>query len=409
MNYNSRIDTAESGGAGPVVAEPFDPLAEDEDERRSRRRMWLIGVVAAAVLIGLWFWLHHGKTDELAPSATSQVPTVTVLAPGRATVAGKITATGTLAARREEPVGVAGEGGQVIQVLVEPGQWVRAGQALAVIDRSVQVQQTASLAAQISVAQADSQLAQANLDRALKLTARGFISKAEVDRLTATRDSAVARVRVARASLSEAQARVQRLNIVAPSAGLVLERKVEPGQVVGSGSGVLFRLAKGGEMEMLAQLSENDLAAVAPGTSAQVTPVGTTKSFTGQVWQVSPVIDPETRQGRVRIALSYAPEIRPGGFASAEIMGGSVFAPILPESALLSDNAGSYVFVVGKNNKVERRAIKTGAITGNGIVVIEGLNGSERVVERAGAFLSAGETVKPRIADRSDAASAAPK
>ena len=394
MNYNSRID----GEARPEAGDPFDPLAANEEERRSSRRNWIIGIAAGILLVALWFWLHHGQSSDLAPDKAAQVPVVTVLSPGRTTVAGSITASGTLAARREQPVGVAGEGGQIVRVLVEAGQWVRAGQALAVIDRSVQAEQTASLAAQVSVAQADARLAQANLDRALKLVGRGFISKAEVDRLTATRDSAVASVRVARGQLGEARARVERLDIVAPSAGLVLERRVEPGQVVGSGSGVLFRLAKGGEMEMLARLTEKDLAAISPGTSAEVTPVGTTKTFTGQVWQVSPVIDPETRQGQVRIALAYAPELRPGGFASATILGGSVVAPVLPESALLSDNAGSYVYIVGTNNKVERRAIKTGAITDSGVVVTEGLTGSERVVQRAGAFLSAGETVKPKAA-----------
>lgn len=393
MNYDSRIDTAADGSG---IA-PFDPSL-DEEERGSRRRVWLIGIAAAVILVGMWFWLHRGASEDLTANQGSQVPTVTVVSPGRTTVAGRITASGTLAARREEPVGISGEGGQVLRVLVEPGQWVRAGQVLAVIDRAVQVQQTAGLAAQVSVAEADSRLAQANLERALKLVNRGFISKAEIDRLTATRDSAVARVRVARASLGEAQARVQRLDIVAPSAGLVLERRVEPGQVVGSGTGVLFRLAKGGEMEMLAQLSEGDLAALSPGIPATVTPVGTDKAFTGQIWQVSPVIDPETRQGRARIALAYAPEIRPGGFATAQIASGAVIAPILPESALLSDNAGSYVFIVDDKGKVVRRAIKTGSITERGIIVTEGLTGSERVVQRAGAFLSAGETVKPKLA-----------
>src|SRR5690606_22032384 len=143
----------------------------------------------------------------------NQAPVVSVISPGRTTVAGRISVTGTLAARREEPVGIAGEGGQVAQVLVEPGQWVRAGQVLAVIDQSVESQQRASLAAQIQVAEADARLAQSNLDRALKLVDRGFISKADVDRLTATRDAANARVQVARAQFGEQQARVRRLNI----------------------------------------------------------------------------------------------------------------------------------------------------------------------------------------------------
>jgi RND family efflux transporter MFP subunit len=266
-----------------------------------------------------------------------------------------------------------------------------------VIDRSVQAQQQASLAAQVSVAQADARLAQANLDRALKLVDRGFISKAEVDRLTATRDAANAKVRVAGAQLSEMQARTRRLNIVAPAAGLILERKVEPGQVVGNGGDPLFRIAKDGKMEMLARLTEEDLAKISPGVGAEVTPVGSDKSFAGEVWQISPVIDPQDRQGTARIALAYAPQLRPGGFASAEILAGTTIAPLLPESAILSDNTGSYVYVVGKDNKIARRNIKTGTITGNGIVVTDGLAGGERVVLRAGAFVSDGETVKPRL------------
>ncbi len=396
MNYDARIDTAAQG----ETPEPFNPLETvDEDERRARRRTWIGAAIAAVALIGLWLFMHREDPADLN-TATAQVPTVTVIAPGRTSVAGRITATGTLAARRELPVGVAGEGGQVARVLVEPGQWVRKGQVLAVIDRSVQVQQQASQAAQIQVARADAELAQANLERAQKLVARGFISKADIDRLTATRDAATARVRVAQATLGELSARTARLDIVAPEAGLVLERKVEPGQVVSSGSGVLFRMAQGGEMEMLAALSENDLAKISPGVSADVTPVGSTRAFTGQVWQVSPVIDPQTRLGRVRIALSYAPELRPGGFANAEIIAGTVVAPVLAESALQSDNAGSYVYIVGADNKVARRNVKTGAITEKGVIVLEGLSGSERVVERAGAFLQAGETVKPKLASK---------
>src|SRR3546814_1301544 len=120
------------------------------------------------------------------------------------------------------------------------------------------------------------------------LVSRGFISKADMDRKRATRDAAQARVRVAQAQYKEAVARNGRLNIVTPAAGLVLTRPVEPGQVVVAGSGVLFRMAKGGEMEMLAQLGEADLQHVSVGTRATVTPVGTSLQIAGQVWQKSP-------------------------------------------------------------------------------------------------------------------------
>ena len=391
MNDETRIDMA---SAQPV--DTFDETVIIAD--RPSRKWWIVGAIAAILALVAWFMLGSGgEAPAGADAQAAQVPTVTVVAPGRGTIEGTISATGTLAARRELPVGSAGEGGQVVRVLVDAGDWVRQGQVLAVIDRSVQSQQAASAAASVQVAQADANLAQANLDRALKLVRGGFISKADVDRLTATRDAAVARVGVARAQLGELRARTNRLNIVAPAAGLVLERNAEPGQVVGAGSGVLFRLARGGEMELGARVSESDLARLAPGVSATVTPVGTDRSFVGQVWQLDPVIDPQTRQGVARIALPYNLALRPGGFATATIRSGSVVAPMLPESAILSDDDGSYVYVVGAGNKVERRAVKTGLVTETGIAIVEGLNGAERVVLRAGGFLAPGDKVNPKL------------
>ncbi len=295
------------------------------------------------------------------------------------------------------PVGVAGEGGQVVQVLVDAGDWVRAGQVLAVIDRSVQTQQIASQSANIAVADADARLAQANLDRALKLVAKGFISKADIDRLTATRDAATARVRVARAGLGELGARAARLNIVAPAAGLVLTRAVEPGQVVGAGSGVLFSLARDGQLEMQARLSEADIGRLAVGNTAEVMPVGTTRVFTGQIWQLSPTIDQQSREGIARIALNYDAALRPGGFASATLRSGTITAPLLPESAIMSDDKGSFVYIVGNDKKAQRRNVKTGEVSASGIAVVQGLSGNERIVLRAGGFLNAGDRVEPVV------------
>jgi hypothetical protein len=150
-------------------------------------------------------------------------------------------------------------------------------------------------------------------------------------------------------------------------------------------------------MELRALIGETELAQVSNGIAAEVTPVGGTRSFAGRVWQTAPVIDPSSRQGIARIALPYAPDLRPGGFATAVIKAGTVVAPMLPESAILSDNEGSFVYIVGKNNKVEQRRVKTGLITANGIAVVEGLAGTEQVVLRAGGFLSPGETVNPKL------------
>jgi multidrug efflux pump subunit AcrA (membrane-fusion protein) len=70
---------------------------------------------------------------------------------------------------------------------------------------------------------------------------------------------------------------------------------------------------------------------------------------------------------------------------------------MLPESAVMSDDAGNYVYVVGKDDKVVRRNVTTGLVTDRGIAIASGLTGQERVVMRAGAFLNPGEKVKPKL------------
>ena len=401
MNYETGF-SRERGGVELVGADPID---EDARAARRRRRIIIAAIVAAlvaAITIG-WSLLSPAETGKAAGGGgagkgSKQAATVTVTVPGRQTVERVISATGNLGARREMPVGVAGEGGQVTQVLVEPGSWVGAGQVLATVDRRVQAQQVNSLAAQIGVSQADLRLAQAELDRAQLLVARGFISKADIDRKTATRDSARARVGVARAQLAQQQAATSRLDIRAPAAGLILERRVEPGQVVSGASGMLFRMAKGGELEMLARLGEADLARMTVGQRVTVTPVGGGRGFSGQIWQVSPVIDPLTRQGIARVALSYDKALRPGGFASAKIVSGATNAPLLPESAVFNDPKGSYVMVVGQANKIERRDVTVGDVSDRGVVILQGLSGTERVVQSAGAFVNPGEVVIPQRA-----------
>lgn len=388
MNYESQFSS--------------DAVIEVDGEGSRRKRRTLIIAAAVAILVLIIAAVLIGRQGDdpaagLGAAPGAQVPVVTVITPGRSTVERTVSATGSLAARVEMPVGVVGEGGQVLRVLVQPGDWVRAGQTLAVIERSVQAEQIRSLAAQIQVARADARLAQAELDRARQLVGRGFISQADIDRRTATRDAANARVNVAVAQLGEQRARTGRLDIRAPAAGLILTRAVEPGAVVGSSSGVLFRMAKGGEMEMLAQVSEGDLARLTVGVPATVTPVGGTKSYKGSVWQVSPVVDPQSRQGIARIALAFNRDIRPGGFAAATIVSGSAEAPLLPESAVQSDTRGSYVFVVNAKNQVERRDVKIGQVSSAGVAVTEGITGREKIVASAGAFLNPGQKVKPAL------------
>lgn len=363
----------------------------------SRRRPWLIAAIIAALAIALVAtWAVFGRARPATEVPKSQpLPQVTVVVPGRTLVADQIRVTGAVAARRDMPVGVQGEGGMVTQVMVDAGDFVRRGQVLARIDNNVQVQQVAAMAAGIKSAQADAALAQAELDRAQRLVGKGFISKADIDRKTATRDAALAKVSVARAQTGEMQARLGRLDIRSPSDGLVLTRNVEAGQVVGAGGTGLFRIAEGGVLEMRAQVAEQDLARLKAGLPAEVRPVGSATTYRGRIWLIDPVIDPVSRLGTARIALAYSPGLRVGAFANASIAAGEATQPVLPQSAVMVDATSSYVYVVDATGTVVRRNIKVGAVNAGGLSIASGLDGTEPIVLSAGAFLQPGEKVKP--------------
>jgi RND family efflux transporter MFP subunit len=383
----------------PIRSSDSETLVLVDDASRRRRRIAIIGagIVAVVAIVLAILMMGGGEKEDAAAGAAKQaaIPRITVIVPGRQQVANQISATGTIAARRDMPVGIAGSGGKVVRVLVDAGSWVRAGQVLAVVDRSVQAEQAAQLAAQVDAARANAALAQSNYERALALQGRGFVSKAEIDAKKSTRDAAAAQVRVAQAQLAATRAEIGRLNVTAPTSGLILDRNVEVGQIVGAGSGALFRIAQNGMMEVQAKLSEGTLAQVHVGTPATVVPVGSNVQIAGSVWQVEPIIDPVNRQGIAHVAVPYQQVLRPGGFAEVALVSGTADVPLLPQSAVLSDDKGNYVYIVGKDDRVVRRNVKVGEVDDNGVTIVAGLTGQERVVASAGAFLNPGDKIRP--------------
>ena len=386
-----------------------DNLTVIDDGARRRRRNLIIGAVMVLAVLALAYVLfaRAKPADPAAKSAVAgapgaggkpggQIPAVSVVVPGRSQVARVITASGALAAQRDQPIGAAGGGGRVTAVLVDAGSWVRQGQTMVTVDRSVQTEQLAQLAAAIQSARANAALAQNEYNRSASLVGRGFVSKADIDRKGAARDQANAQMRVAQAQYGASRATLGLLDVRAPNSGLVLTRNVEVGQVISGASGPLFRIARDGAMEMRAQLAQGDLATIRVGLPATVKPIGTDTMLNGRVWKVAPVIDPTSRQGEVRISIPYSAAIRPGGFAEARITSGATTAPLLPQSAVLSDADGNYVFIVNARNEVERLPIKIGTVDDSGVSIIEGLAGTESVVVSAGPFLNPGQKVAPR-------------
>jgi len=379
----------------PVLT-PIPPYTSDSEGGGSNRGKWIAVIVAAAVVVAVAAILYRGHTADpaMATLATERsIPLVSVTSPGVTSVTSTVTFTGTISARYDMPIGIEGDAGRIIGVYVEAGDHVKRGQILAKIDESVWQPQVNRLAASLEQAKAQAALSAAEYRRAAAVESAGALSAEEIEKRRALSVTDGANVKVAEAMLAEAQARLARTRVIAPTDGTVLTRRAEVGQTASPGGEALFRLASGGEIEMRGQVAEQDLTVLTVGQQAAVYLVGSTKPFDGKVRLLGAVIDPQSRLGDIRIALKPDPALRPGAFARGSVSVAKAERPILPQTAVLSDSAGPYVYVVSDDNRVERRDVQVGGTISAGIIITGGLTGRERIVTTAAGFLRAGEKV----------------
>ena len=349
-------------------------------------------VVFAAVLLSL---PACGKKPAAAPNAADDsLPLVSVVVPGLSKVETQVNVTGTLNARDELPISVEGEGARIVAVLVEVGDRVKRGQLLVRLNNAVAAPQVASLAASLEAARTSAELAAADYRRAVGVAATGALSSEEIERRRAQSANAAAQVKVAAAQLAESRARLGRSDIRAPADGVVLTRNAEVGQTASAAGEPLLRLGRGGEIEMRGRVSEGDVGLLAVGQTASVRVTGVKNEVSGQVRLLGAVIDPTTRLGTVRIAMPRQPNLRPGAFARANVLVSTENKPIVPQTAIQTDFDGNYVLVVGDGGAVARRGVTISGTRNTGVVVASGLNGTEKVVAVAAAFLRPGEKVR---------------
>ena len=348
----------------------------------------------AAVVLAMGFWLLSRPHAGAAASDDATVPPlVTVTVPTWGDVNGSVSLTGLISARNDMPIGNEGDPGRIAEVVVEAGDHVHKGQLLAQLNPITANSQVDSAAASLDQDRANAVAAQAEWQRAEHDA--DLFSTEESDRRRAAALTARAKVKAAEAQLTDARNRVAHTRILAPTDGIVLTRTAEVGQIAVPGSTVLFHLARDGQIEMRGQVAEQDLPRLKVGQTAEVHLDGVMRTYPGKIWQIGAIIDPVTRQGTVRIALGPAEQdLRSGAFARADIQIGSSRGAVLPETAVLSDDQGTYVLIIGKDNKVERRAVKVAGTRSDGLLIDNGLDGTERIVAIAGAFLRSGETVR---------------
>jgi RND family efflux transporter MFP subunit len=362
---------------------------------KEKRGAWIVaGILLLIVILVSMRMMRSHAGGGVAPLSQNSIPLVSVIVPKVLPVTSTVTFTGTIFARNDIPIGVEGDAGRVIAIYVEAGDRVKRGQLMAKLDQSVLQPQANRLSASLEEARAQAALSMAEYNRAKGVEASGALSAEEIERRRAAAVTDEARVNVAAAQLAETQAWIARTEIRAPSDGVVLTRSAELGQTASQSGGALFRLARGGDVEMRGQVAEQDLVRLELNQPAAVYLTGIAKPFTGRVRLLGAVIDPKTRLGEIRIALDPDPALRPGAFASGGVTVGKANRPVLPQTAVLSDLQGSYVFVVTAEKVVERRAVRIADTTTAGVVIGDGLKGDEQVISLAGGFLRAGERVE---------------
>lgn len=373
----------------------------------SRRRLYAgVGLVLVVALAAAAWFLARGHSAVASTGKDAVVPPlITVIIPSRGEVSASVALTGLISARNDMPIGNEGDTGRIAEVLVEQGDRVKQGQVLAKLNPIAAQSMVDNMTASLEQERANSVLAKAEWERAQQ-GGSDLFSKEENERRRMSATTAEAKVKAAEAQVADARNRLAHTIIRAPTDGIVLTRTAEVGQIAVPGSTVLFRLAREGQIEMRGQVAEQDVPHLKIGQEAHVRLDGVARSFTGSVWQIGAIIDSTTRQGTVRIALPASDQdLRPGAFARAEIQVGSSLGVILPQTAVLSDEQGNYVLIVGADSKLERRPVTVAGARSEGLLISDGLAGTERVVAVAGAFLRTGEAVA--IANHSNTGSTA--
>ncbi len=334
-----------------------------------------------------------GCQKKVAETTKQQARTVSVVAVEPREIEGGLAASGNLVPREDTAIFSQLTGYRVSQVLVDEGAWVKAGQPLARLDDTLlraQLTQQTALAAQQRVA---ATRADAEAARVKGLDTQGVLSQEEIDTRRYAAQSAHAQAAAQMAAANDVRTREGLMTVRAPYSGLIIERSVRAGDM-GGGTTPWFRMAKDGQIELLADLSEDALGKVHVGDPVRVNLADGTE-IAGKVRIVSPGIDPQTKLGRVRISLPVRPDVRAGGFARAVFLGATRSGSAVPETAVRYDADGASVMVVGSDDKVARVPVTTGTRGGGWVELLTGPPAGSRVVQKVSSMLVPGDTVKP--------------
>jgi membrane fusion protein, multidrug efflux system len=310
-------------------------------------------------------------------------------------IARQVSVSGTVSPIRT--VGVNAQlAGALLAVLVQEGDTVAEGRVLARIDDR-------ELQAQLRSAEAAFEVASSALERAEQLRERQVITQPEYERDRTAFEAA-------RAQRDQLLTRVGFAEVRSPIRGVITEKVVEAGDVVGTNSR-LFALADVSTMVVRVAVSELDVVEIAPGQEVDVRfDAYPGETVVGRVRRVFPSADPSTRLVPVEVALEGGEArrmARPGFLARVTFAldphPGALLAPAM---AVVSRTGGQGIFVVGSENTVAFRSVTTGASQDGRVELLTGVQVGDRVVVAGASDLRDGGQIRD-LTPRGDRAAVA--
>ena len=297
------------------------------------------------------------------------------------TAARFITATGTVEPLRTIAIN-AQASGALLSVNVQEGTAVRAGTLLAQVD-------SRELTAQMASARANLEVVQRAAERSQQLRDQQIITVAEYER-----DQAA--LTAARATFEQLETRLGYATIRSPIAGVVLEKRVETGDIV-SPQTRLFTVGDISTLVVRVPISELDVAGLSVGDVVDVTlDALPDRSIQGRVLRVFPSADTVTRLVPVEVALSGSSgrAVRPGFLARVSLrLDPRTNVLMVPAAALLEDPAGAVVYLV-QNGKASRRRVRRGGTYQGRVEIVDGISEGDVVIVAGNSMVREGSDVR---------------
>lgn len=270
---------------------------------------------------------------------------------------------------------------RIVSLNFTDGGYVRRGQVIATLAHGEENAQLAAAAAQ-------AREAGQQLGRIQALKDQGFATRSSLDAQIAARDAA-------RAGAAQAHAAIADRVIRAPFSGWVSLRNVSPGAIISAGTEIAT-VSDLSQIKLDFTIPETLLAAIRPGQPIAATAAAYRgHTFLGQIRTIDPVVDATTRAVTVRAILPNRDlRLKPGMLLTVRVTAGERSALAVPELSIVGDGEERYVYVVGKDSKAHRTAVRTGAHQGGRIEIIEGLKPGEKVVTDGVVKLADGMSVR---------------